>query len=298
MQRLLQIGWLMTSTDQGVQTWLRERLGPREPSQGALKVIRALSSHASEMSYASTAQAAALAGVNVATVVRAAQQLGFAGWPALRAEARSRYLSGLSASEVLSEHGANAESPVWSAVRGDLRNLQELSRLLDPAQIERVARLVHDAKTTVVLGSGSFAAPGLQLAHIAQTVGYDVRLQREGGTALLNATSRLGEGDCVVVFRLWRSPAEIVNAAHVAADGGARVVMVTDHSTEDAVELADELVLVPSEGTSMFPSLTAPVTVVHAVLASLIALDEGRARRASDRAEALWTRFGLFPDAT
>jgi DNA-binding MurR/RpiR family transcriptional regulator len=290
--------YIMSSSDQDIPGWLRERLGPRKPSQGALRVIRVLTSHPSEMSYASTAEAAALAGVNVATVVRAAQLLGYAGWPALRAEARSRYLSGLSASEVLSEHAASAESPAWAAVRGDLRNLHELSRLLDPAQIERVARLVHDARSTVVLGSGSFAAPGLQLAHIAQTVGYEVRLLREGGTALLNATSRLGEGDCVVVFRLWRSPTEIMNAARVAADGGARVVMVTDHSAGDAAELADELVLVPSEGASMFPSLTAPVTVVHAVLASLIALDEEQARRSSDRAEALWTRFGLFPGAT
>ena len=87
-----------------------------------------------------------------------------------------------------------------------------------------------------------------------------------------------------------------MNAARVAADLGVRVVLVTDHTSGDVLELADELVLVPSEGASMFPSLTAPVTVVHAVLASLVALDEERARSASDRAEALWTRFGLFPD--
>ncbi len=280
----------------GLSDWLRQRLQGVDPSQGALKVLRALSSHADQMSYASTSEAAALAGVNVATVVRAAQLLGFSGWPALRGEARSRYLSSLSASEVLSEHAAGAESPAWASVRSDLRNLQSLSQMLDPEQVESVARLIHDAGTTVVLGSGSFAAPGLQLAHIASTIGYDVRLQREGGTALLNAVSRLREGDCLVVFRLWRSPTEIMNAARVAADLGVRVVLVTDHTSGDVLELADELVLVPSEGASMFPSLTAPVTVVHAVLASLVALDEERARSASDRAEALWTRFGLFPD--
>ncbi len=285
-----------TPREPGLQDWLHRRLGDRDPSQGALKVLRALSSYADQMSYASTSEAADLAGVNVATVVRTAQLLDFTGWPALRAEARSRYLSSLSASEVLSEHAASAESPAWAAVRSDLRNLQALSQMLDPAQVEAVARLIHEASTTVVLGSGSFAAPGLQLAHIAQTVGYDVRLQREGGTALLNAVSRLRDGDCLVVFRLWRSPTEIMNAARVAADLGVRVVLVTDHTSGDVLEVADELVLVPSEGASMFPSLTAPVTVVHAVLASLVALDEDRARRSSDRAEALWTRFGLFPD--
>ncbi len=287
----------MTPGDHGLHSWLRDRLGDREPSQGALKVLRTLTSHAQTMSYASTAEAASLAEVNVATVVRAAQLVGFTGWPALRAEARSRYLSGLSASEVLSEHAASAESPAWAAVRGDLRNLKELSQMLDQDQIERVAWLIHDARTTVVLGSGSFAAPGLQLSHIAQTIGYDVRLQREGGTSLLNAVSRLRDGDCVVVFRLWRSPTEIMNAARVAADGGAHVAVITDHGTKDVLELADELVLVPSEGTSMFPSLTAPVSVVHAVLASLVALDENRARRSSDRAEELWTQYGLFPGA-
>lgn len=284
----------MTAVDHGVQEWLRDRLGGREPSQGAAKVLRALSSHAREMSYASTADAARLAAVNVATVVRAAQLLGYPGWPALRAEARSRYLSGLSASEVLSEHAAAADSPVWSTVRSDLRNLRSLAQVLDPAQVERVARLVHDARTTLVLGSGSFAAPGLQLAHIAQTVGYDVRLHREGGTALFNAVSLLAGGDCLVVFRLWRSPSEVMQAARVAADRGARVVVVTDQGSADVLEVADELVMVPSEGASMFPSLTAPVTVVHAILASLIALDEEHARRATDGAESLWTTFGLF----
>jgi DNA-binding MurR/RpiR family transcriptional regulator len=284
----------MTRYADGHQGWLHARLEHREPTPGAMKVIRALVTHAREMSYASTAEAADRAGVNAATVVRAAQMLGFSGWPALRAEVRSRYLSGLSASEVLSEHAGGVDSPAWAAVRGDLRNLQELAQVLDVAQVERVARLIHDADRTVVLGSGSFAAPGLQLTHIGQTIGYDVRLHREGGTSLLNAVSLLGEGDCLVIYRLWRSPREVMNAGRVAKDRGARVVVVADRSTADVLELADELVLVPSEGASMFPSLTAPGTITHAVLASLVAMDEERARRASDRVEALWAEFGLF----
>ena len=287
----------MTSTTHGLQDWIRARLGDRAPGQGASKVLQTLSSNPREMSYASTAQAAAMAGVNVATVVRAAQLLGFSGWPGLRSEARSRYLSGLSASEILNEHAAADQSPAWAALRRDLRNLQELAQVLDADQIERVARHVHEAGSTLVLGSGSFAAPGLQLAHIAQTVGYDVRLHREGGTSLLNAVSLLRSGDCLVIFRLWRSPREIMNAANVAAGEGVAVVVVSDQTTAEVLAVADELILVPSEGASMFPSLTAAVAVVHALLASLVALDEGRARSASDRAEALWTTYGLFPAA-
>lgn len=279
----------------GVQEWLLARLDGREASPGALKVMRALSVRARDMAYASTAEAATTAQVNVATVVRCAQLLGFSGWPALRSEVRSRYLAGLSASEVLSTHGAASDSPVWGTLRGDLRNLQELSQMLDEEQVGRVARLIHDARTTLVLGSGSFAAPGLQLAHLAQTVGYDVRLHREGGTSLINAAKRLGEADCLVVMRLWRSPLEIMNAATVAKRQGARVVVVADRAGRDVLDVADELVVVPSEGASMFPSVTASVTVVNAVMAALVGLDEARARRDYDRAEQLWDEFGLFP---
>lgn len=279
----------------GLSDWVRDRLGGRTPGHGVLKVLRAMSSHLREMSYASTAEAATLAGVNVATVVRAAQLLGYAGWPALRAEARSRYLRSLSASEVLDEHAATSRSPTWAAVRRDVRNLQELAEVLDTAQLARVARHVHEARTTLVLGSGSFAAPGLQLAHVAATVGHDVRLHREGGTALLNAAALLRPGDCLVLFRLWRSPREVMDAARVARGNGATVVVVSDQATQDAVEVADELVLVPSEGASLFPSVTAAVTVAHAVLANLVAMDEDRARAASDRAEGLWATYGLVP---
>lgn len=279
----------------GLPGWVLARLAGRVPGEAVLKVLTALAVNPRQLSYASTAHAAQVAGVNVASVVRAGQLLGYDGWPGLRADVRSRYLAGLSAAQVLDEHGDAAASPSGAAVQRDLRNLQDLAAVLDDEQIRRVAGLVQRAGTTLVLGSGSFAAPGLQLAHIAATVGYDARLHRDGGTSLLNAASLLRPGDCLVLFRLWRSPREMMSAARVAADGGASVVVVSDRGTQEIRDVADEVVLVPSEGASMFPSLTAAVSVVHAVLAELIHLDEEHATAASDRAEALWGELGLFP---
>ncbi|MHA6800117.1 MurR/RpiR family transcriptional regulator [Bounagaea algeriensis] len=282
--------------EQELPGWLAARLGDRRPSAGARRVLAVISAQPRQMSYASTSSAAAEARVNVATVVRTAQQLGFGGWPALRAEIRSRYLSGLSASEVLSEHHEDAgHGPAWSTLRRDLHNLQELAWLLDEEQVQRVARTLRAAGTTLVLGSGSFAAPGLQLSHLAQTIGHDVRLHRLGGTALFNAVSLLGPHDCLVVFQLWRTPHEILHAVQVAAAAGASIVLVSDQVHEDVRELADELVTMPSEGASMFPSLAAATTLVQAVLAALVACDPEAAAAWSDGVERLWSRYDLFP---
>ncbi len=248
------------------------------------------------MSYATAAEAGQVAGVNAATVVRTAQLLGFSGWPPLRSEIRSRFLSGLSASEVLAEHGSEEDGPARATLRRDLHNLQDLSLTLDEEQIARVARTVFDAHVTAVLGSGSFAGPGLQLSHLAQTLGHDVRLQRVEGTALFNAVSLLTEGDCLIAFLLWRTPWQILNAMQVAAASGVRIVVVSDQAREDLVELADELVVVPSEGASMFPSLVACTTVAQAIIAALVAVEPAAAASASDRAERLWSSHGLFPE--
>ena len=288
-----------------IPAWIRSRLGERSPGRAALRVLRAVGTHPREMSYASTAAAAELAGVNVATVVRAAQMLGVSGWPALRSEIRSRFLAGLSASQVLHEHGPMHEADAsgggapqgvaLATLRQDLQNLRGLSALLDQEQITRTAQMLCSARVSLVLGSGSFAAPGLQLAHLAATIGHDIRLHRVGGSALYNAVSLLRPGDCLVVFHIWRSPRELVNAVQVASDGGVHVILVTDQLSDGLTGAASEVLRVPSEGSSMFPSLVGAITTVQAVIAEMVAIDPAGAATASDRAEWLWRTFDIFP---
>lgn len=275
--------------------WVEARLAGRTPGRGVARVLALLSTQPRELSFASTSAAAGLAGVNVATVVRAAQFLDFSGWPALRAEVRSRYLSGLSAAEVLTEHVTAEERPVWGTIRRDLLNLQELAQIIDEQQLLRTARLVASARTTVVLGSGSFAAPGLQLSHLAQTIGHDVRLQQVGGTALFNTVNLLGPQDCLVVFQLWRTPKDILHAIEVATHNGCRTVLIGDQTPQHP---ADEVILMPSEGASMFPSLVGAITIVEALIAGIVTVDGENAARASDATERLWARYGLFPEST
>ena len=281
--------------DGDLPAWVASRLDGHQPGRGVLEVLRSLELHARRLSYASAADAAALAGVNAATVVRAAQQIGYPGWPQLRAEVRSRYLSRLSATEVLAEHDGT-EGVGVAAVRQDLHNLQDLAGLLDEEQLARVARILVDARTTLLVGSGSFAAPGLHLAHVAQIIGHDVRMERAGGTALLNAFSLLRPGDALVLFHLWRTPGDLVQIARMAGGRGVRLVVIGDSARLGIAGLADEFVLVPSEGSSMFPSLVPTVVVVQALVAAMIEADRPAAARAADAAEETWRTFRLFPD--
>ncbi|MDA2811847.1 MurR/RpiR family transcriptional regulator [Nocardiopsis sp. RSe5-2] len=273
--------------------WIEEALAGGRLGRAAERVVRVLRDDPRFASYASTAELAARAEVNVATVVRAAQQLGFSGWPALRVELRSRYLASLTAGEVLAEHADTAD-PVRDAVRSDREALRTLDRTLEPERVRALAQALHGARRTLVLGSGTFAAPGLQLSHAAGIMGYDVELRDTGGTALVAAVSRLRKGDLVLVCDLWRVPRVIRSAARMAAERSVATAVITDRRDSPLVEEAAHVILVPSEGVGMFPSLTPVMAVVHALLAELTRIGGDEALQAVRRTEALWEQAELF----
>ncbi|GAA1107185.1 MurR/RpiR family transcriptional regulator [Nocardiopsis metallicus] len=274
--------------------WIEETLARGRLGRATERVLYVLRDEPRFVSYATAAEVAGRAEVNVATVVRAAQQLGFTGWPALRVELRSRYLASLSAGEVLAEHSGSDVDPVRAAVRSDRENLRLLERTLEPERVRAIAAAIHGARSTLVLGSGTFAAPGVQLSHAAAIMGYDVRVQDSGGTALANSLARMGEGDLLVVCDLWMLPVALRRAVEIAAEGDVAVSLITDRRDSPLVPLAGNVVAVPSEGVGMFPSLTAAMAVVHAVLAELARIGGEEALVAVRRAERLWERAELF----
>jgi DNA-binding MurR/RpiR family transcriptional regulator len=279
-----------------IEDWIADRTRQAELGPATRRVVEILGTQPQLASYASTADLAKRARVNVATVVRTARMLGFSGWPELRLELRSRYLATLSANQVLAEHRGVVSDPITAAVRRDIDNLETLARTLDVAAVREAARAIHEAPRTLVIGSGSFAAPGLQLAHLAQTMGRDVILQQHFGTMLVNSVNRLRPGDCLVTVNLWWLPREILEATTMAYEREIGTCVLTDSRSTALAEVAQHLIVVPSEGISSFPSLTAAMAVVHAILVELARLGGEETTEAMARAEAGWARMGLFND--
>ncbi|MDN5853751.1 MAG: RpiR family transcriptional regulator, partial [Actinomycetia bacterium] len=101
-------------------------------------------------------------------------------------------------------------------------------------------------------------------------------------------------GDAVVAFSFWWLAREVLEAARIAAEAGASVIVLTDRRSTPFTELADHAVIVPSEGAGTFPSLAAVMTVVNCVIAEITAYDEPRIREAVMRTESIWRANDLF----
>ena len=121
----------------------------RKPRAGAFSSVRQLADEAK---------------VNLGTVTRTAQSLGFDGWTAFQQEFRSRYLASLSASQVAAEHDISGSTADASFAR-DVSDLTYIAKAVTREQVIAVAERIAAARHTVVLAQGSYTAVGIALAH-------------------------------------------------------------------------------------------------------------------------------------
>jgi DNA-binding MurR/RpiR family transcriptional regulator len=247
-------------------------------SATAQAVVQAISRSPRTASYASAGELAELADVSAAAVTRAAQALGFSGWPALQQEVRQRYFSSLSTLELADTHRGDGHSRASMSLRQDRDNVAVTLKQNEPATIQRVARTIAEARHGVVVASGSYAGVGQVLAHNARLCGYDVVFASEG-PLLTNELSRLGPGDTLIAMSFWRPYVATVQAAQFALDLGAAVCAITDSATGSLAALGgDRTLVVPAEGVSHFPSLTSAMAITHALCAEVALVDPQRTR--------------------
>jgi DNA-binding MurR/RpiR family transcriptional regulator len=85
-----------------------------------------------------------------------------------------------------------------------------------------------------------------------------------------------------------------MHAARVAVDNGVTVCAITDTATNPLAKIATHLIVVPSESGGWFPSLTASMSVVNALLTTLERLDGRQSRNSIARMEKIWHDMDLY----
>ena len=281
-----------------LRDWLDGLVAGRTLGRGVRAVLDAAVADPEMCAYASAHAVARTAGVNPATVVRAAQVVGFGGWPEFAAELRGRYLSSLSADRIYERHregGDDDGDPLHRTVHREVRLLRSMLAGTDGGAVRAMAEAVRSARRTIVFATGTYAAPGMQLAHVGQMLGLDVTVQNGAATAMLNSARLMGSGDCFVTFSLWRSSVIVREAAAIASGRGATVVAVVDRHSAVA-GLADVVVTVPGDGFGFVPSITCAVAVVQTVLRVLADADPVTTRTRLAEIDELWESLGVVEE--
>ncbi|WP_455352569.1 MurR/RpiR family transcriptional regulator [Streptomyces sp. SYSU K217416] len=273
-----------------IESWLTGLDGYASLGPQAGRVVKVLAREPGFAAYAAAREVAERAGVNVSTVVRTAQQLGFDGWPGLRQDLRDCYIDSLSAGGLGT---GPATDPAVQMLRRDAANVAALMEPVTTEAIRAVAGVMASARRTVIAGSGSAAGPAHVLAYPGMAMGYDIQLALGAATVQAAQVTHLGKGDCLLVINMWRLTRAQLALTRLAHEAGVTVCVLTELRSTPLADHADHVIVVPTEAVRGLTSVTAMVSAVQAIVAELA---EPAAVRAFSRVERAWHDMNLIED--
>lgn len=238
------------------------------------------------------------AGVSTPTVVRLVQKLGFRGYPDCQAAIRAEVEAMLQSP--IARHGRHAATGPGAPLldrfaEAAIGNLRATLGQIDPAEFDAVATLLADpARQVFALGGRITHVFADYFSTLMQAVRPSVRPMLDNPATWPPAMLDLRPGDVVLVFDIRRYETMVLQAAELAAEQGAEVVLITDRWISPAAAHARHVLSCHVEAPSAWDSTVALLAVVETLLAEVQARTWDRAEPRLRRLEALFERSRLF----
>lgn len=226
-----------------------------------------------------------LVGVGRASVIRAAQSLGYDGYPQLRvALAREVALSGPVSNDIADGSMLGA---VRSAVDRFAGRLPHTVSALTEESLEQFVRLIDESQRVLVAANGLSSPLGLDLVMRLVSAGRPAEYLPDTLGQQIAAT-QLGAGSvCVVVSGSGANRASLEVMA-AARESGATVLVITSFPRSAAAELADiTLVVAPIDDSfreELLHTSRAAIMLVIETVVGLVAARRGQTARAAQSA--------------
>ena len=284
-------------TSESILTLIRRRFPDFSPAlQGA---ARFLLDHPNEVVVMSMRALAERAGLPAATLVRLAQQLGFAGWPPLKAAfvhelglAPEQY--GSRARGLLARRAdAGLSAEMFGAQR---RNL-EFTAAQSGAALRRAARFIERAGSVHVAGFRASFPIAYSLVYVYRLFRDSVHLVDGLAGSLEMHLQSFARRDAVVAISFAPYSREAVAVVEAARKAGCRIVALTDSSASPLSLAADATIPFSVASPSFFPSIAAGVAAAEALLEVLVAQAGASGVGRIERAEAYLRDSGAYVTA-
>ena len=303
-----------------------ETLSPSEPNPdgsgqpeigatGLTEVDRAIDAHYDDLSagqrraidrlladtrYGAVVSAPQLAdaiGVSESTITRAAQTLGFTGFPDLQRHLRARFVAPVhDRLAPLGAEAADTESLARHVMLDDAARIREMAEDLAPEDIEAVVEALVGARRVLVFGERGSHGLALMLVMGLRLVLSDARLLTQHAGDVPDQLLGLESDDVVVAVSFRRVDRMTVNVLRRARSVGATAIALTDHRSSPAARAADRTIIARTGILRLMPSFAPGASLVNAILEEVaVRTQPGVAARLRD-AEDLWTQFGSYAE--
>jgi RpiR family carbohydrate utilization transcriptional regulator len=221
--------------------------------------------------YASVNEVAAVAGVSEATVMRFCRTLGFKGFQDFKISlAREMVTPSQSPMEIV-EAEDDPATIIRKVFQTGIAGLRDTLEVLDANLMGRAAQDLLSARQILVLGVGD-AAP---VVNYARNRLFLLGLNAHGYTDayhMLAAAAVSRAQDVLLAISHLGASRELVEAAQLGKEAGARIISVTDNSLSPLSRISDLVLTTASRETRRQREELLPFVCQAAVIDSLVTL--------------------------
>jgi DNA-binding MurR/RpiR family transcriptional regulator len=266
------------------------------PSEQA--VARFFADHRDEAIFMSAGEIGTTVGAGRATVVRAAQRLGYRGLPELKRELRESLRSRATPTQRLA-HSLDdlkpGESVLDHVFSFQVSTLDEVRRSIDAEDFARAVALLVKAKRVVIYAPRPHDGLAAYFARLLRRFGRRVLFVPATGDA--EELLELDEGDVLVMVAYQLFHRRLRDVLDLATEAGAESILITDTL---ALKLKGRytVALTARRGSVLeYPTVVVIVALFEALLIGVSARDRARAIASSERTTALRARLDQTSNA-
>ena len=269
-------------------------------SKGHKKIAAYIEENYDKAAFMTAAALGQKVGVSESTVVRFATELGFKGYPELQKELQQLIKSKLTAVQRMevSENLIGDSDIITSVLNGDIELIRATAEKTSREAFKNAVSGINRAKRIYILGVRSSAALASFLAFYFNLVFDAVTLiDTASASEMFEQMFRIDEKDVCIAISFPRYSKQTVNALRFIADRGAKIIAITDTEKSPIASFANHLLVARSDMASVVDSLTAPLSLINALIAGVTLSRRNEVYENFNKLEHIWDVYQVYEKA-
>lgn len=269
-------------------------------SKGHKKIAAYIEENYDKAAFMTAAALGQKVGVSESTVVRFATELGFKGYPELQKELQQLIKSKLTAVQRMevSENLIGDSDIITSVLNGDIELIRATAEKTSREAFKNAVSEINRAKRIYILGVRSSAALASFLAFYFNLVFDAVTLiDTASASEMFEQMFRIDKKDVCIAISFPRYSKQTVNALRFIADRGAKIIAITDTEKSPIASFANHLLVARSDMASVVDSLTAPLSLINALIAGVTLSRRNEVYENFNKLEHIWDVYQVYEKA-
>lgn len=269
----------------------------RRLSKGHKKIAAYIKENYDKAAFMTAASLGKKVGVSESTVVRFATELGFKGYPELQRALQQMIKSKLTAVQRMevSQTLIGDGDIINSVLNGDIELIRETAERTSRAAFQSTLEEINRAKRIYILGVRSSAALASFLAFYFNLV-FDsvVLVDTSSASEMFEQMFRIDENDVCIAISFPRYSKQTVNAMRFIVDRKAKIIAITDTEKSPIASFANHLLVARSDMASVVDSLTAPLSLINALIVGVTLSRHEEVSENFNRLENIWDEYQVY----